>query len=196
MNRHFPAALALLVLLVCGAGARAARGGVSNPQEFAPDPGQSFSLDLDTMSGHFSEWRHDHVGPLSGFHATISVPRIAQDPQWAPGFTFCVQDSGAGNSGHELCVQLVALTSTPPLAVHVFRVDAGTKTDEVSFQKTVDLNENVEVAISWATPGSLTIEIGTETHQYKIPWDVDSVSISSSTGELKADPLVFGKAGQ
>jgi hypothetical protein len=196
MNKHFPAALVLLVLLACGVGARAVQGGASKPPEFVPDPGQSFSLDLDTMSGHFSEWRHNHVGSLSGFHAAISVPRIAQDPQWAPAFSICVQDSGTGNGGHELCVQILAPTGNPPLTVHVFRVDTGTKTDEDSFQKTVDLNETVDVAISWATPGSLTIEIGTETHQYKIPWDVDSVSISSSTGELKADPLVFGKTGQ
>jgi hypothetical protein len=196
MKKHFPSALVLLVLLACGAGARGAQGSVSKPPEFVPDPGQSFSLDLDTMSGHFSIWQHDHVGSLSGFHATISVPRIAEDPRWAPAFSICVHDSGSGNGGHELCVQIVAPTKNPPLEVYVFRRDTGTKTGEDSFQKTVDLNETVDVAISWATPGSLTIEIGTETHQYKIPWDVDSVSIASSTGELKVDPLVFGKSGQ
>lgn len=193
MSRHFLAALVFLLLLACGAGARPSQTGPSGPPGFVPDPGQSFSLDLDTMDGHFSQWRHDHVGSLSGFHATISVPRIAQDPQWAPAFSICLADSIAGNVGHQLWVRWLAPAGKPPLTFRVFRVDAGKEIDQDSFQETMDLNENLNAAISWAAPGVLTIQIGTETHNYQIPWSVDSVSISASTGELKVDPLVFGK---
>jgi hypothetical protein len=58
---------------------------------------------------------------------------------------------------------------------------------------TMGLNQSVALQIDWATPHSVRIKIGdSETHRVDVPWSINSVGISVSTGELEVDPLELG----
>jgi hypothetical protein len=165
-------------------------------QTFVPATSQTFFLDLDTTEGAFSQWRHDDLGSLSAMRATIHIPRLGRDPRWAPTFSLWLQHTEAGQARDRIGLQLLAANRKPPLVVRIVQVEDGKLVSTESFSRTVDLNESLVVEMVWGTPHMVTIRIGdSEVHTASIPWYIDSVGVSASTGQLKVDPLVLGSLG-
>ena len=163
---------------------------------FVPDPGQTFSLDLDTATGRYSNWRHNNLGAVSALLATIRIPALRKDAKWRPVFSVWVQKTESGHVLDRVGIQFFTRTQEFPLAIRVVRTEAGKLTLTETSAKEVKMNEAVTVQILWTTPNIVTIKIGeSETHNVKIPWSIDSVEIAASTGEMKLDPLIFGNVG-
>src|SRR6267143_6528630 len=94
-------------------------------QTFAPAPGQTFSLDLDTAPGVYSNWQHRDLGSLSALRATLHIPVIRKDDKWAPSFSLWVQKSQAGQALDKVGVQFFALNRKTQLMIRVVQFEAG-----------------------------------------------------------------------
>ncbi len=159
---------------------------------FAPAAGQTFYLDLDTAEGAFSQWRHKDLGSLSALRATLRVPTLRKNNKFVPAFSVWLQNTEAGKVQNSMGLQLFAPDRKPPLSIRIVQAVAGKSSFESS-NRTIGLDENLTVEIDWQTAHTVTIKIGeSETHTINIPWSVDTVSVTASTGQMKADPLVLG----
>lgn len=56
----------------------------------------------------------------------------------------------------------------------------------------VGLDQEVVVEIVWVKPHIVTIKIGDEIHNLNLPWSVESVNVTASTGEMEIDQLMLG----
>jgi hypothetical protein len=161
---------------------------------FVRAPGQKFYLDLDAKEGSFSQWRHDELGSLTGLRATVSIPRVGRGPNFAAVFAFLLQESESTNNGQVLGLQLGVFDNKDSFVFRVVHAKDGKPIQVETLQKRVDLNEKVNIAIDWATPGTVSIKVGeTEMHRLDVAWSIQSVAVTASTGEMKVDPLVFGR---
>jgi hypothetical protein len=162
-------------------------------QAFEPAPGQAFYLDLDSAAGAFSQWRHDELGSLNSLRAVLRVPRIRKDRKWLPTFSIALQSKDPKTLANDLLFQVVALDGKLPMKMRLTGHVDGQPTQEVPFQTTLSLNEDLKLDITWRPQQSITIKIGgAETRAVRIGWPVSSVIVAGSTGQLKIDPLVFG----
>jgi hypothetical protein len=169
----------------------------SSAPSFVPAPGQRFSLDLDTAPGASSNWQHHDLGSLSALRATIRVPRIGRDAKWAPSFSVWLEKADAKQALDRVGIQFVSFGQKLPLITRMVQFQAGKLAQTENSEKTLNLSEKVTVEIMWATPHVVTINIGdSESHTLNIPWSIDSVEVSASTGEMQVDPLVLGTVGQ
>ena len=186
--------LLLLAAVSCSVFAQDTRQSI---ESFSPSPGQVFYLDLDTAPGASSQWRHDVVGTLSALQATVRVPTIRPDPKWSPTFALWLEKSGEGQKHNRVTVQFFTPPNQkPPLAIRILRVDDGKLAVSESSDTTVSLDENVKLEMVWTT-SMLTIKIGSsEVHKVPIPWLIDSVGVSASTGEMEVNRLVLGSAAR
>jgi len=161
-------------------------------QSFVPAAGQSFYLDLDTYNGHASAWRHSDLAMLTALRATVSVPRIGQDPNYLPAFTIALEGDATASGGNGAGVECFAQNNQLPIICRVVEFKGGTTVEDYKFQETLNLSQKVDIEISWATTGSVIINFGSESYTAQVAWSVASVSDSSSTDELIADPITFG----
>src|ERR1700746_3154704 len=74
--RPKPLTLFLVLLVLMGFNGSQVLG-----QSQRPAPGQSFSLDLDSAEGTYSQWRHEDLSSLTRVHATATVLRLRNDPK-------------------------------------------------------------------------------------------------------------------
>ena len=192
-------ALSVLLLLFCAwlwvvsAGRAYSLAQSVVPPGVVAAPGQTFFLDLDTFDGHSSGWRHDDIQSLSSISASAIIQRIGRDPKWVPTFVFALQTTEAGHESNTLALQLVALNHKLPLVFRIARNDRGKIITEEPFRETIGLNQRFDVQIDWITRGTATFTINkSETFTLPVSWSVDNLLVSSSTGEMKVDPLVFG----
>jgi len=162
-------------------------------QAFAPAPGQSFFLDLDSAAGAFSQWRHDELGSLNSLRALLRVPRIRKDRKWLPTFSIALQSNDLKNRANNLLFQVVVLDGKLPMKMRLTGHVGGRPIQEIPLQTTLSLNEALKLEITWAQQQLITVRIGdVETRAVRIGWPVSSVIVAGSTGQLKIDPLVFG----
>jgi hypothetical protein len=160
---------------------------------FSPVPSQVFYLELDTAAGASSLWRHDVVGSLRALQATVRVPMIRPDPKWSPTFSLWLQKNEAGQKHSRVTLQFSSPNQKPPLTIRILRGDDGKLVADESSDTMVNLGESVNLEMVWTNPNALMIKIGnSEVHKMAIPWAIDSVGISASTGEMVVDPLVLG----
>jgi hypothetical protein len=165
----------------------------SPTQTFKASPGQAFYVDLDTAPGAFSQWRHDDMASLDGLQAILHVPRIRKDGKWLPTFTIYLRNKDHQTLANDLGVQLVAMGGQLPLKVQLVGHVDGKRIQEIALPTTVNLNEELKLEVTWATPQVVIFKVGsTEVPAVRIAWTVDSVVVTGSTGELKIDPLLFG----
>jgi hypothetical protein len=177
-------ALVLSVLLM------ASLTSLSMAQEFVAAANQTFYLDLDTRDGAFSQWRQDDTTSLTNLRGKVRVPRIGRDNKYTPAFTIAVHNRAAqGSAG----VQLYCPDRKPLLA---FRDIQEAKYSYVGFDRRVRLDESIDIELNWATPKVLIIKVAGETKKLELPWPIDSIVISASTGELKIEPLELGHSGK
>jgi len=98
------------------------------------------------------------------------------------------------NNGQVLGLQLGVFDNKDSFVFRVVHAKDGKPIQVETLQKRVDLNEKVNIAIDWATPGTVSIKVGeTEMHRLDVAWSIQSVAVTASTGEMKVDPLVFGR---
>jgi hypothetical protein len=183
----------ILAIYLCVGFSLGARSQNTGPESFVAAPGQSFYLDLDTAEGSFSEWRHEDIGSLSALSATVRVPRLRNDRKWYPAFGIWLQEAGIGQGRRRVGVRLVAPRKKPPLELEIVQ---GNKDEPVSTETLpleVGLDEDVTIAMDWATPNSVTIRVGDQqVRTIPLTWQVGGIAISSSTGQVKLDPLLLG----
>jgi hypothetical protein len=184
----------LLTLSSCIVLTLGAHPQASSKESFAPSANQRFYLDLDTAEGSFSQWRHEDLRSLNALSATIRVPRLRKDSKWLPAFTIWLQDVGVGEQRHQIGVQLTAPNRKPPLEVRVIRIDKKELIGSEILPLKVGLDEDLPVEMVWATPNTVWMKVGEQTRTITVPWVVESVGLSASTGQMKVDPLILGKS--
>jgi hypothetical protein len=185
--------LFLFVAVSCTVLAQDGPRSIESLESFSPSPSQVFYLDLDTAAGASSEWRHDVIGTLSALQATVRVQGVRPDPKWSPTFALWLEKSDAGQKHNRVTVQIFP----PPdqksqLAIRILRVDDGKLALSEGSDTTVSLNESVNLKMVWTTSSMLIKIGGSEVHKVPIPWLIDSVGVSASTGEMEVDRLVLG----
>src|SRR5437899_4885131 len=88
-------------------------------QAFAPAPGQSFFLDLDSAAGAFSQWRHDELGSLNSLRALLRVPRIRKDRKWLPTFSIALQPDRLKNRANNRLFPVGVLAGNLPMTMRL-----------------------------------------------------------------------------
>ena len=165
----------------------------SPPQSFIPAAGQTFYLDLDTAEGTFSRWGHNDLGGVSAMRATVRIPRLRKDPKWNPAFTLWLEQNETVQARHKIGLQFVAPDREPPLVISVVQGEDGELVSTETLDRTLALNESLIVEMTWLTPHVVKIRFrDSEVHEVNIPWSIDSVGVTASTGELIIDPLELG----
>ncbi len=161
-------------------------------ESFSPEPAQLFYLDLDTAAGSSSEWRHNIVTGLSAVRATLRVQSLRVDPKWSPTFSLWLQD-GSKETHNRLTIQVFTANQKAPLSIKILRVDNGKLITEEASATTVKPGDSISLQVAWGSQGVIKIKIGdSELHTVAVPWNVDSIGVSASTGELEIDPLELG----
>jgi hypothetical protein len=199
LRRHYGGAsymrtipIVLLVLL----GTAIAQDAPRLVEQFSPDPSQVFHLDLDTAAGSLSQWRHDVIDPLSALRAKVRIPMMRPGPQWSPTFSLWLQKNGTEQKHNRVTLQFFTPNQKPPLFIRILRVDDGKMVVNETTESTVDLGDTLNVEMSWKTPNTLMIKLGdSERIKIAIPWVIESIGVSASSGEMEVDPLVLGTVG-
>ncbi len=177
--------LLLVALVICG---NAAVRGL----EFVAAAGQTYYLDLDTKEGAFSEWRQDDLGATTALRATVSIPRIGSDPKCLPGFLILLRGGGQSHDS-DIGVQIVAPQGSSTMTVKVVQgTPDGTFGEKSQVTNTLGLNEKIDIAMDWSTPGIVTIKVGANSYTLKTSSPIERMQITASTGEMKVDPLTMG----
>jgi hypothetical protein len=177
--------LTLFVLIISGNAA--VRG-----QEFIKAAGQTYYLDLDTKEGAFSEWRNDDIGAFTALRATVRIPTIRKDPKWSPNFVILIRGGDQSVFGI-VGVRFVAPERTSPLTIEVVqRLADGRLVTQYRVDKTLKLDEKIDIDMDWSTPGTVTIKVGANSYTLNILSQIEHVQVSASTGEMTVDPLVLG----
>ena len=166
-------------------------GSAAPAQTFTAAPNNKFLVDLDTMDGHFSNWEHDDLGSLNALRASLKVTRLGNIAKWLPYFTVWLYAKSPGSNG--VCgLVLDAPARKPPLNARLdCRID-GSKVTPQPFSKTLNVNEAVDLEMSWIDANKLTVRLGTETRTLPLPWGVSKLAVSSSTGEFVLTDLTLG----
>ena len=82
------------------------------------------------------------------------------------------------------------------MLIRILRVDDGKMAVNEASETTVDLSDTLNIEMIWKTPNTLTIKLGdSEVHKIAVPWGIESIGISASSGEMEVDPLVLGTVG-
>jgi hypothetical protein len=160
---------------------------------FVRAAGQTYYLDLDTAEGAYSKWRHDDLGGLCALQASVRIPRLRKHVKWRPTFTIALEDSAVAGKTKLVGLQIGTVTGKPPLDIRVLQLDGSDMvTSEISNTR-LGLDAAIPVEMVWLPEHSVVIKIGeNETHRLKIPWQIERISITASTGQMKIDPLVLG----
>jgi hypothetical protein len=190
-----PALVAFLFFQICDrAGAQSADRVPAAP--FLPAAGQSYSLDLDAVSGTFSQWRHKDLKSLNGLQATLRILRLRKDARWFPVFTILLESAEKRNLDNDLGLQIVAKDRKPPMQLRLMGHIDGKPIEEIPLKTTLKLDEELKVEVTWRDSRTIVIRVGdAEVHAVNISWEVDHAEIAASTGEMIVDPLLFGTAG-
>jgi hypothetical protein len=158
---------------------------------FKPAEGQAFRLDLDTAEGAYSEWQHDDVSSFCALHTSVRIKRLRTDVRWVPTFSIWFADSDKRDQGKHLALQFRATYRTPPLETRIVFWDSPTKTLEHTLKTTVKLDKPVPLEIVWLQH-SILMNIGQESVRLPLDWEIRSIAVSASTGEMKLEPLILG----
>jgi hypothetical protein len=162
-------------------------------RQFVATPGQSFYLDLDSAAGTFSQWRHDDLGSLNSMHAVVRMLRKRRDATWSPSFSIALQGEDSQGGKNRLGLQAASPDGKLPLKIRLTGDLDGKQIQEIPLSTTINLNEDLKVEMTWGTQKAVTIKVGeAETRVVNIAWQVRSVVVAGSTGQVKVDPIVFG----
>lgn len=158
---------------------------------FKPAQGQSFYLDLETAEGKYSEWRHEDVSGLCALHASVRIIRLRTDVRWKPTFSIWLAERGKGNQARQLGLQFLTKFLTPPLETRLVLQNSPTSHMEHELKTNVKLNQAVPLEIAWADH-SVLINVDQESVRLPVPWEIGTITVSASTGEMKVEPLILG----
>jgi hypothetical protein len=163
---------------------------------FIPSTGQTYYLDLDTVEGAFSEWRHDDLVGLCALQASVRVPRVRTHLKYKPTFSIWLQAGVIPDKTKRIGLQITSKISKPPLDIRVIQLDSHEMISEQNSNTRLGLDAAIPVEMVWLPDHSVIVKIGqNEIHRFKIPWQVERISITASTGEMKIDPLILGCFG-
>ncbi|MGC2197966.1 MAG: hypothetical protein WA628_25065 [Terriglobales bacterium] len=163
---------------------------------FQPAPSQRFYLDLDTAEGKYSQWSTDDVGTLNAIRASLVVKRLATHAHWMPSFVLALGKNAPdrlGQLSNSVSLQISSPDRHPPLELRIVRYDNGYKTVDEKLDKTLEVNEKLEVELFFAMPDTIVLNLGSAgVRKVKVPWKPGSVIVTGSTCEVMIDPLELG----
>jgi hypothetical protein len=174
------AGLALLGLAVLAAP-------VAHADSFTAAPLGTINLDFDTEAGRYSQWRLDKLDGIDAVRATMLVRRLGIDQRWAPVFTIQLK-----SGKDEVTLQFGARSRRPPVTIETITTKAGKDGDAENFERTVDLDERLDIAIDWSADGTVILLVGGEKHTVALGEPITALEITGSTGEVQFDPLRIG----
>lgn len=202
MKKRCSCKLAVLLALVGVIFYVSSSSAQSAAQSFQRAPGQSFFLDLDVPDGSSSQWSHNELNSLTALHAVVKPLRIGKGEvgEWAFLFSIAIQAmptmsymETTGIQSLELRICKDVWQNKTRLTIIAFNHQYEPhKTSEHLFQKTLTVDESIDVYMDWSQPGTVTMKVGDETYEAKIPWEVKSVSIAGANGDTMLDRLEFG----
>ena len=148
------------------------------------DSTDRFSFDLDTQGGHFSRWTLNTLRH-SCLHARLIIGELRKTGPWGPAYQLWLV-----SGDHLAAIRMWAPTGKPPLDV-VYLVGAGAFTDSVSFDDRLKRDDTVHVDLNWSRAGNLRATVDRHIRDLPLPFRPDSFVVISTSGQLKADSLVF-----
>ena len=162
----------------------------SAAQTFKAAPGlDQISMDLDTQSGNFSNWKSDNLCGFSGLRAALTMPRLGKDEDFLPSTQVIVKHDKEG-----IGVRFSSLDRTNSLTgtfVHVL----GAQDDAKPLTKAFDAEKTIDIAIDWSIDGTVTVKVGQESQTMRLAGSVDHLEISNSTSEVIVSRLQLGTTG-
>lgn len=84
-----------------------------------PTRSQTFYVDLDSVPGVFSAWRHEDIGELTALRAVLPVPRLRKDSQWRPSFMILLASADKKDAANDVGLQILTLTGKSPLDMRI-----------------------------------------------------------------------------
>jgi hypothetical protein len=119
--------------------------------------------------------------------------RLRKDAKWAPAFSILLQDSAVAGKTKVVGLQISTRNSKPPLELRVIQSDGPDVVTDENSNTRLGLNAVIPVEIVWMPHHLVVIRIGeNEVHHLKVSWQIERISITASTGQMKIDPLVLG----
>lgn len=164
---------------------------------FIPSAGQTYYLDLDSAEAAVSQWRRDDLGGLCALIASVRIPRLRKHIGVEPTFSLWLQNSAVAGKPKSVGLQISTRISKPPLDLRVLQYDGADLITSENSNTKLNLDDAIQVEMAWLPEHSVVIRIGkNEKHALKVPWQIDRIAITASTGEMKVDPLILGCIGQ
>lgn len=148
---------------------------------FTRAAGQSFTIDLDTMDNHYSQWVHKDVSSLSAMKATLKIPRMGSDGKYSPYFTIRVETA---DGSYGLRIQKnPAKTDEFEAEAYTYNAEKKANTALGKYSLVVAVDKPLDILLAWKD-SQLTAWLSDEAVTVPLPGPVTAVSISSATGEI------------
>lgn len=172
--------------------------GVAQADDFKPVPRGSYTLDLDTADGNFSEWNLNDLTDVNAVRAHVTFARKGKHKTYAAFFTLSLR--GETKRGD---VSFTALSANGPLYTVVGLKDEKGKISEDMVLVPPELGEDFDLKIRWSGDGKISLDIyskanrnigqGFEHREIDLGEPVTGLTIGNSTGEIVIDPLQLGQ---
>jgi hypothetical protein len=165
--------------------------------DFERAPNQSFSLDLDTEAGNFSQWRS---GDLTGFNALrtrMTFVRLGAHSKWAPSFHLSLV-----NGGERATFDVTGVAGKKPLIASLVHWKDQKEASREAFLMMPEAAETFALEVDWTPTGEVTVVVrdkaaqalnGFERRSVSLAAAPSSLEISGSTGEVTLSPLELGR---
>lgn len=185
------------MLFLAAACALATAANSASAGEFQRAPNQSFSLDLDTEPGNFSQWRSGDLTGLNALRTRMTFVRLGTHPKWAPSFHLSLV-----NGGERATFDVQGVGGKKPLIATLVHWKDRKEASRETFLMMPEAGETFALEADWTPTGEVTIVIrdkaaealnGFERRSVTLAAAPSSLEISGSTGEVTLSPLELGR---
>jgi hypothetical protein len=146
----------------------------------------SFSFDLDTPEGHFSNWTIDDLNPATHFDAHLVVGALRHNPEWSPLFSVIL-----GDSSEAILLQMASPAKDSPLIARIVHVLQGTPTDGVEIHSPPAPGDTTVLSVDWSTPRQLVMRFNDQRHTFKTQRPLTRITFASSSGQMKSHRIAL-----
>lgn len=167
--------------------------------EFRPAPNQSFTVDLDTQTGNFSQWKAEDIAGFNALRTQVTFLRLGKDSKWAPSFHLSLV-----NGAERATFNLTGMPGKTLLVAQLVHWRDGKEAGRDLYLLGPEFGETFALDVDWSPDGLVTMTIrdkaaqainGFERHQTKLAAAPSVLEVSGSTGEVVLKPLQLGNVG-
>ncbi len=171
----------------------------ANAESFTPVERGTYSLDLDTTDGNFSQWALNDLSGVNATRAKVTFARKGKHKTYAALATLSVE-----GKTRQVYIRFAALSDNGPLYSTVTLADSNGQIKEEVVLLPPDMKETFDLHVQWTPEGKVIFDLfdhankdvgqGFERHEIEMGEPVTALKIINSTGEVAIDPLQVGQA--